>query len=227
MLAAFNNLAWLGLLVVVCIEIFCWWRAGKLILGTVEAETWLWLGALASVIIATLNPNRLSQVCLIALYGGWRWWLIKHSSSKKISMLAAAVTQGLVLWAVFLAAAVWHWPTLVVLALVWASGWLIARRMLSQEGDRAAGVLALSWALIVAECSWVFSLWLVNYIIFGGFLIVPQSALVITALGYCFAGIYSSHRRSQLSRSRLIEYLMIGLIILVIVIAGTKWNGVI
>ena len=85
----------------------------------------------------------------------------------------------------------------------------------------------MTWALIAAECAWVFWLWLVNYVIFNGFLIVPQAALVLTALGYCLAGIYTSHRRSQLSRARLVEYLMIALIMLVVVIAGTKWNGVI
>jgi hypothetical protein len=67
----------------------------------------------------------------------------------------------------------------------------------------------------------------VQYILLNGWVIVPQAAIVLTALGYCLGGIYVSHRRSQLSRSRLVEYLMIGLVLLAIVIAGTKWNGVI
>ncbi len=226
-LAAANHQTALGLLIIALAVSFRWWRAGELTLARLQADTWLWLGGWAAVLVITLNPNRVSQTVMILLLGlGW-WWLQKSGANQSDDMLAAAFTQGMVLWALFLAAAVWHWSGLAVLVLAWSSAWLIGRRALAGSTDRAAEVLALAWALIVAECSWIFSLWLVNYIIFGGILIVPQPALVITALGYCLSGIYLSHRRSQLSRSRLVEYLMIGLIILVIVIAGTKWNGVI
>jgi hypothetical protein len=226
-LASVNRQPIWGLLVVAIAEGGRRWRADQLNLIQLRSDVNYWLLGWGSVLVATLNPNRVSQVSLIVLYGMLRLWLFRVKDNQANRMLAAAITQGVVLWAAFLAAAVWQWQTLVLLILVWTTAWLIARQALEGSNDRAAGVLALTWALIVAECSWVFSLWLVNYVIFNGILIVPQPALVVTALGYCLAGIYMSHRRSQLSRSRLVEYLTIGLVILIIVIAGTKWNGVI
>jgi uncharacterized membrane protein YdfJ with MMPL/SSD domain len=104
---------------------------------------------------------------------------------------------------------------------------MVTRFVLAAYDDAAVSVLAVTWGLIAAECGWVFSLWQVQYILLNGWFIVPQAAIVLTALGYCLGGIYISHRRSELSRSRLLEYLMIGLALLAIVIAGTKWNGVI
>lgn len=222
-----NHQPVLGIGAVLAVEAARWWRRADWSLDRIQADCWLWLGGAASVIVITLTPNHVMQVILAAGYGWWRWWLVSRSGLEAPPMAVAAVTQGLVLWAVFLAAAVWHWPTLLILGLVWLCSWLIASQVLAPISDPAASVLALTWALIVAECSWVFSLWLVSYIVFGGIIIIPQPALVLTALGYCLAGIYVSHRRSQLSRTRLVEYLMIALVILAIVIAGTKWNGVI
>ncbi len=141
--------------------------------------------------------------------------------------VVAVLTQFLALDALFMAASVWHWPTLAIVVLTWGISWLVATRALSDYSDRAATALAATWALVAAECAWVFSLWLVNYIVLGGILIVPQAAVVLSALGYCMGGIYASHRASQLSRNRLVEYLLIGLFLLAIVIAGTKWNGII
>lgn len=216
-----------GVVAVALVEAWRWWQQDKLNLESIQSDCWLLLVGLSGVVILTLNPVLLSQIVLAAAYVAWRWWLLTEYQEKQHVMIAAAVSQTALLWAVFLAAAVWHWSAIIVLVLAWAGSWLIGQRVFLEADDRAGQVLALTWALLVAECSWVFSLWLVSYIIFAGFLIIPQPALVLTALGYCLAGIYTSHRRSQLSRTRLIEYLMVGLVILVIVIAGTKWNGVI
>ncbi len=209
-------------------EAWRWWRHDERSLEFIQADSWLWLSGIASIIIISLSPNFAMQLILSILFSTWRWWLLaRFEVSENPPMIVAAITQSLVLWAVFLATAVWHWPTILVLVIIWGCSWTIAWQVFASVKDRAAGALALTWALIVAESSWVFSLWLVNYVVFNGLLIIPQPALVISALGYCLAGIYTSHRRSQLTRKRLVEYLTIGLVILVIVIAGTKWNGVI
>lgn len=226
-LSGINHQPVLGIITVIAVEAVLWWRAGDLNLARVQADSWLWLSGISLVIVITLNPVLFTQVGLAIGFAGWRLWARQQLLEPRSPMIASAVSQGVMFWAVFLAAAVWHWPSIVTLGLVWSGSWLMGRRALAGNNDRAAEVLALTWALIVVECSWIFSLWLVNYIVFNGLLIIPQPALVLTALGYCMAGIYISHRRGQLSRARLVEYLMIGLLILVGVIAGTKWNGVI
>jgi hypothetical protein len=54
---------------------------------------------------------------------------------------------------------------------------------------------------------------------------VPQPALVLVALAYCMGSIYTSAKQGKLSFSRLVEYLVIGLILVGMVIMGTSWRG--
>jgi hypothetical protein len=67
--------------------------------------------------------------------------------------------------------------------------------------------------------------WLFTYTTAGGYLLVPQPALVLTALAYVFGSIYVAQREGKLSRGRLTEYLLIGLILIAIVAIGTSWRG--
>ncbi|MFI5240507.1 MAG: hypothetical protein ACHQUB_02265 [Candidatus Saccharimonadia bacterium] len=227
-LLAINHQPVIGIIIIGLFELGRWWRAGELELPQIQRDCWIWLSGFAVVGIITLNPVLVPQIIIGALYGFWRSYLVSGDASKQFFRLrAAGVTQALVFWAIFLSAAVWHWNVIIILILVWSSSWLISYQALNDKIDRSAGILSLTWALIAAECSWIFSLWLVNYILFNGLIIIPQPSLVLTAMGYCLAGIYVSHRRGQLSRARLVEYLMVGLVVLIIVIAGTKWNGVI
>jgi hypothetical protein len=128
------------------------------------------------------------------------------------------------LTAIFSANAIWHWPALLTLIAVYVTSLVVARSFFA-EGERAARALAAAWGLIVAECSYIFSVWLVHYVLPGGVLLVPQAAIVITALGYCFGSIYLAHTSSKLSKARLAEYAIIGLCLIVIVITGTRWSG--
>lgn len=152
-----------------------------------------------------------------------RWASITLGLNEQL--FAAGANQFLATWVIFLASALWHWPTPVILLLVAGVSYYVAKALLLAQEDRASEVLALAWALIAAEAGWVFSHWLVNYVVAGGQLILPQPALVIGAVGYCFGGIYVAHLTSKLSRARLVEYLAIGLAALIIVIVGTKWSG--
>lgn len=167
-------------------------------------------------------------------YGFWAMiyvvtsWLQQVPISQVQQQLArTGANQLLMFWAIFSAAAIWSWHPLAVIGLSWLASFGSTYSLLSEIGERAAKALAAAWALVVAQLAWVFSLWLVNYVYAGGRLIVPQAAIVMTALGYCFGGIYFAHRQNSLSWGRLMEYLLIGLSLMVIVIAGTKWSGTI
>jgi hypothetical protein len=212
-------------LALLIVELYLVWsRGGELSEQSLQLGPY-WLSSFAVLVIALISPRPGTQIVLIVLYCLWRAWLSFNEAAQP--WLVAALTQFLALDALFLGAAVWHWPILLIVILTWAISWVVARQVLAPYQDRAEVTLAATWALVSAECAWVFSLWLVSYIVVGGIIIIPQAAIVLTALGYCLGGIYTSHRRSQLSRNRLIEYLLIGLFLLAIVIAGTKWNGVI
>lgn len=219
--AARFNFLWLTPLLVLAAELYSK-PEGKSAKQQIIDNTPRWLGGLALITILSLQPRPGAQVIILAGYLGWLVWN-KDSSKRRLSV--AGLAQFFVLWALFLAAAIWRWPSMLVIMLAYGSAWALAQWQL--EGQRARQVLSLSWALIVAQCSWVFLVWLVNYIVAGGLVLVPQAAVVITALGYCFGGIYQAHAESKLSRGRLAEYLFIGLILIAVVVAGTRWSGAI
>jgi hypothetical protein len=113
----------------------------------------------------------------------------------------------------------------VVLFLVWMGAYLSVYAVLARRGERTAGVMAATWGVVCVEVAWVLLSWLFVYTIGGGYILVPQPALILTALAYCFGSIYLSQREGTLSRGRLGEYLVIGLILIGIVVIGTSWRG--
>jgi hypothetical protein len=209
-----------------------------LMLGLILASEWRWLrdrqraqGALTRLLVKSsaallivLLPVEPVGILIAAGLVAFQWSL-ERDLTPRHELMIALVTQFATLWAIFLGAAVWHLPAWLVLGLVWGSSLAVAHRLLASYEERNLWLLAAAWALIVTECAKVFSTWLVNYILPGGLAILPQPAVVLTALGYCLAGIYTAHRTAQLSKKRLTEYLLIGLCLIIIVIVGTKWSG--
>ena len=180
---------------------------------------------LSLVILVMLNRLWPTEILLGAVYLAWRL-SGDRPDNLKLRLWRLGTAFFVALAAIFTATAIWRWPALVVVALAWLVSWLVARELLA-PGERGAAALAAAWALIVAEIAYLFAIWLVSYILPGGSLIVPQAAIVLVALGYCFMSIYIAHINAKLSRSRLAEYVIIGLCLLIIVMAGTKWNGAI
>lgn len=180
---------------------------------------------LSLVILVALNRLWPTQVVLGAVYLVWRL-SGDRPDNLKLRLWRLGFALFISLAAIFTATAIWRWPVLVVVVLAWLVSWLVARELLA-PGERGAAALAAAWALVAAEISYLFAIWLVSYILPGNSLIVPQAAIVLVALGYCFMSIYIAHINAKLSRSRLAEYVIIGLCLLVIVMAGTKWNGAI
>lgn len=192
--------------------------------GWLERVPALLIG-LSVVLVVAVLPRALAQAGVVGLYGLWRvWWATKHAGAPA-SLLNLLFVQGAVFEALFLMAAVWRTPNWVVIGLAWGAAYVSVYAVLAQRGERAAGVLAATWALAVAEIAWVLLQWLFTYTLSGGYLLVPQPALVLTALAYCFGSIYVAQRQGKLSRGRLTEYLLIGLILIAIVVMGTPWRG--
>ncbi len=184
----------------------------------------LGIGLVSLVIVLVLNHNLVGQILVACGYSWWRWAGNTEHPNQRFEIWQAGWLEFISLTAIFSANAIWHWPTLLTLIAVYVTSLVIARSFFA-AGERAARALAAAWGLIVAECCYIFSVWLVHYVLPGGVLLIPQAAIVITALGYCFGSIYLAHTTSKLSKARLAEYAIIGLCLIVIVIAGTKWSG--
>lgn len=209
---------WLGLMAAAVV----WWLARQRHNAPDAVVFGLGLASLA--IVLAINLNWVGQIIILAGYLWWRYGLLEHKRTLKFAIFEAAWLEFMALAAVFSAQAIWHWPLIVVLVSVYLASVVVARSFFGPE-ERATNALAAAWGLIVAECSYVFSIWLVSYVLFGDVLLIPQAAVVITALGYCFGSIYLAHSSSKLSKARLAEYAIIGLCLIVIVIAGSKWSG--
>jgi hypothetical protein len=213
---------WLGLWWALAAALlwFYYWRRNL----PAEQQPLYAIGLGSLTVLLALNSHLNGQLLLVVGHASWRYYQAAGSDSPRFPILSAGWLQFISLAAIFTAEAVWHWPIIIVLILGYLTSITIALNFFA-AGERAVRALAAAWGLIVAEASFVFSVWLVQYVMPKGILLIPQSAVVITALGYCFGSIYLAHNTSKLSRARLAEYAIIGLCLIVIVIAGTKWNG--
>ena len=173
----------------------------------------------------SLLPKAASQLALAGAYVAWRYFVGGAAKPDDKGLVGLFLVQITFFEAVFLAAAIAGPSPALILLVVWLGCFSVAHSLLRIRGERNAVLMASVWALVAAECSWVFTTWLVSYVTVGGYVIVPQPTLVLSALAYCFGGIYMAQRQNKLSRTRLSEYMFIVLIILAIVIAGTKWRG--
>lgn len=223
--------AWLAAAVVMLVAAVRWFRSGRDQAAFRNLIPELLVGLSVTILIGLNQPpiGQLvfpvaSQLTLAIFFAAWSlllWW----QKSSRWAPLLAAVNQLLVVSAIFLATAFWHLPDAIMLAALWAASYANAWWYLEATKQKAARILAATWGLVVAELGWVLYIWQVNYDIGGGYIIIPQAAIIIAGLGYCFVSILSAHSQKSLSRSRLIEYVAIGAALLAIVIAGTRWNG--
>ena len=184
------------------------------------------LAGIAAVLMIAAYPRAISQVGAGIIYLGFRIWLEQYTQrAADRNLITTLAGQAFIFESIFLTAAVWDVPKIVILFLVWGAAFAGAYHLLTSRQERTAAVIASAWALIATEVAWVTLSWLVSYTILSGYLIVPQPAIILTVLAYCFGNIYLAQRQNQLGRRRLAEYLLIGLAIILVVVAGTTWKG--
>ncbi len=183
------------------------------------------LVGLSTALIIDMVPRLVTQRGLAVLYAGWLVWREVAAERQAASNANLLIVQAVMFEAIFLMAAIWQTSSLLVLLLVWAGAYLSVYADLTRRGDRLAGVMAATWGVIAAEVAWVLQLWLITYTMRGGYVLVPQPALILTALAYLFGSILTSARAGSLSRARLAEYMVIAVVLVAIVVAGTSWRG--
>lgn len=188
------------------------------------------MGISVALIIATA-PRLATQVVVALLYGGWLVWRELRPAEDSLSLVQLLLVQAVAFEAIFLVAAIWQTPdgqslpAWIILVAVWLTAYFGVYATFTRRGDRSAGVLAATWGVVAAEIAWVLMLWLITYTLHGGYVLVPQPALILTALAYVFGSVLAASRQGSLSRVRLGEYMVIALVLVVIVVAGTSWHG--
>lgn len=224
--ARIHDLWPLAVAAILVIEIGLVWR-GK------QVRTWtrilphvpaIVVGSSIAVII-TVTPRELSQLALAVVYGVWRWQWKGDYGDGRLSLIQVLGAEIVGFWAIFLMSAEWRTYEWLVLLLVWACAYVPTVIVLRARKERMAPVLASAWALVATEVSWVLIRWLFVYVVPSGYLLIPQAVVVLGGLGYVFGNIYLAQREGKLSRSRLTEYLLIGMILIAVVITGTPWHG--
>jgi hypothetical protein len=211
-----------GLAVVLVAELWPLRRRSLNVL--VERSVVLVIGVAAVLVVAML-PKLAAQLVVGLMYVGWRARLAAMPAARPVSFVGLLAVQAVWLEAMFLLPAVWHAPRPLVLVLVWLGCYATVYQALAARRERSAGTLAAAWALVATEAAWVFLVWQVSYVTAGSYLIVPHATVVLVALAYCFGNIYVAQRSGKLDRTRLTEYLLIGLVLIWLVVAGTPWRG--
>lgn len=232
LLLAHYGYGWVAAIIVVAEPVYRWFKKNRSWAGFIDISPELIFGlSIVSLISLTRPPIGqsvfpvASQAALAAVYALWLMYRPKIEASQQLALLLVGANQMLAVGSIFLASAYWGWPNLVVVVATWLISFFNAWWVLQQRGERAAQIIAASWALVAGEIAWILHAWQVNYIIGDGLLIIPQASIVTLGVGYCMLSIYTAHSAKRLSRRRLVEYVSIAGVILAIVIAGTRWNG--
>lgn len=150
------------------------------------------------------------QLIWAALYGVWLIFVKPASGVLSVSV-QALIAQVLGLIALYLA---WREaPMLGIVLVTWLISYLSARHFFTSFEDEYASLYAHTWGYFSAALTWLLSHWLLFY---G---VIPQPALLLSVMGFSFAGIYylsETERLTPLIR-RQIMFIMFAIITVVLV----------
>ncbi len=117
----------------------------------------------------------------------------------------------------------WHWPVVLVMVLLWLVSYVVSLFWIL-EYSKSPQVLAGLWAFLVVELFWVVSRWLILYTVPHTPILISQIGLIVTALAYCWGGIYIHHKNKTLKRSLVFEYIVVASVVFLILVALSKWS---
>lgn len=120
--------------------------------------------------------------------------------------------------------AFWHWPTPLVLVVLWLINFMVALWWLLDFTGNPQ-ILAALWGFITLEFFWLASRWTVLYQIPHVPFILSQYSLIITALAYGWGGIYYHYKQKNLKRNIVLEYLAVTVIVFVALIILNRWTS--
>lgn len=180
-----------------------------------------------SVYLVSQTPALVFMACMafVALVYGLLCYLQTQHESKLIMSNILVLLFILISCSMAsLLIAFWHWPIALVMILLWIVSFLVALWWLLDFTSNPK-ILAALWGFVVLEITWLSSRWIVLYQIPKIPLIVSQLAVIVTALAYGWGGIYYHHKRSNLKRSIIFEYLIVTILVFVALIVLNRWTS--
>ncbi len=131
------------------------------------------------------------QLVLTVLYVVWLLF-IKPQSKRSMVILQAGI--GAFLGVEALAGVSYNWWASAVVLCMWIIGVVTARHVLTAYKEPHFMLLSLIWGLIAAELGWLFYHWQFAYRLPNtGSLMLAQSAIIITLLGFLAERAYASY----------------------------------
>lgn len=148
---------------------------------------------------------------------------LRSEPRKKLDTMLSLILVFMSLNVAAILVALWHWPVVIVLALLWFVQYLVSLFWLL-EYSNSPQVLAGLWSFLVVELFWVVSRWLILYSVPHTPLLIAQISLIVVALAYCWGGIYVHHKNKTLKRSLLFEYFVVAIVVFVLLVALSRWS---
>jgi hypothetical protein len=155
------------------------------------------------------------QLMWAALYGVWLIF-IKPGSNLFLVSNQALIGQVVGLVALYVA---WvEAPTLGIVLATWLITYLSARHFFTSFEDEYGAFYAQTWGYFSVALTWLLSHWLLFY---G---VIPQPALLLSVLGFGFAGIYYLDESERLTPLLKRQFMFIMVAIVIVVLVFSDWG---
>ena len=139
------------------------------------------------------------QMLITVLYAAWLL-VIKPRSKRKDMIIQAEIGQFLGVTAVMGMA--YYLDVGLIVAACWLVGYIAAWHALQSYDEDDARLLGMVWGIIVAECAWLGANWTSAYTLSGN-LLVPQTAVIVSLIGYIVRRAYDYIYHGTLDWKRL------------------------
>lgn len=159
----------------------------------------------------------MTQIFWTVFYVLWLVWL--KPKSNPISVMS----QALIAQAISLVAFYGAFPgfsLLTAVAVTWLICYASARHFLGVFEEPFARAIIHIWAWFGALMAWILGHWVIDYL--G---VVPQIALIITALGYGLATMYYLGTKEKLNDALRRQLVVVMGLILLIIIVLSDWQN--
>lgn len=139
------------------------------------------------------------QVAMTLMYIVWLT-VIKPRSGQGAVKLQAILGQLVAIAALFSIA--YSVPVLIIVVAMWVIGYITAKHVLNLYDEEASTLLAMAWALIIAELGWLAYHWTIAYDVFGtsSYFQIPQITVVVGLLSFFSVKAYSLYKERATMR---------------------------
>ena len=152
------------------------------------------LGLVILVWQAGVNGVLWLQIALTVIY--ILWLIVLKPMTKPVAVkIQAGLSQFVAITALFTVSD--HLALPIIVALLFITGFAVARHLLMLHDEKQHTLIAMIWGLLLAEMGFVAYHWIVVYEVILSEITVSQFAIIATALGFLAERYYDSQRRNE------------------------------